>query len=175
MLLGTAAIDITPPVGTPMAGSLRPRTSVGIDDPLMCKAMVLANDETRLALVTLDLIAWTRHRCDGPRAAIAAQVGIPSEHVLINCSHTHSGPYTDESIDLTGALDDAYLDSVGEAIVESVRLAAADLQPVAAGTVKTTFGGVAQNRRFPAPERLGHQCLAGRRRGARDLAASRAE
>ena len=39
MLLGTAAIDITPPVGTPMAGSLRPRTSVGVDDPLMCKAV----------------------------------------------------------------------------------------------------------------------------------------
>ena len=27
---------------------------------------------------------------------IAAQVGIPPEHVLINCSHTHSGPYTDD-------------------------------------------------------------------------------
>ena len=60
-----------------MAGSLRPRTSVGIDDPLLCKAMVLGNDETRLALVTLDLIAWTRRRSDEPRAAIAAQTGIP--------------------------------------------------------------------------------------------------
>ncbi len=60
MQLGTASIDITPPAGTPMASSLQPRASVGVDDPLLCKTMVLGNDETRIALVTLDLIAWTR-------------------------------------------------------------------------------------------------------------------
>ena len=109
MLLGTAAVDITPPVGTAMAGSLRPRASVGVDDPLLCKAMVLGNDDTRVALVTLDLIAWTRQRSDEPRAAIAAATGIPAEHILINCSHTHSGPYTDESTDLCDSLDQAYL------------------------------------------------------------------
>jgi hypothetical protein len=152
MLLGTASIDITPPVGTPMAGSLRPRASVGIDDPLMCKAMVLSTGETRVALVTLDLIAWTRRRSDEPRAVIAAQAGIPPEHVLINCSHTHSGPYTDESIDLSGSLDEAYLARVKTAIGEAVCRAAADLKPVAVGTVKTSFGGVGQNRRFLRPD-----------------------
>jgi neutral ceramidase len=151
MLLGTAAVDITPPVGTLMAGSLRPRTSVGIDDPLLCKAMVLENDETRLALVTLDLIAWTRHRSDGPRATITRQAGIPSAHVLINCSHTHSGPYTDESIYLGGALDEPYLARVGAAISEVVCQAAQDLRPVAVGTVKTSCGGIGQNRRLLRP------------------------
>jgi neutral ceramidase len=152
MLLGTAALDITAPVGTPMAGSLRPRTSVGIDDPLLCKAMVLANDETRIALVTLDLIAWTRRRSDEPRATIAAQAGIPPEHILINCSHTHSGPYTDESIDLGGGLDEAYLARVSKAISDSVCQAAAQMKPVTVGTVKTSFGGVARNRRLLRPD-----------------------
>ena len=152
MLLGTASIDITPPVGTPMAGSLRPRTSVGIDDPLLCKAMVLGNDETRLALVTLDLIAWTKRRSDEPRATIAAQAGIAPEHVLINCSHTHSGPYTDESLDLAGGLDEAYLARVKEAISQAVCQAATNLLPVAVGTVKTSFGGVGRNRRLLRPD-----------------------
>jgi len=152
MLLGTASLDITPPVGAAMAGSLRPRTSVGIDDPLMCKAMVLGNDETRIALVALDLIAWTRRRSDAARARIAAETGIPSEHVLINCSHTHSGPYTDESIYLEGCLDEAYLARVAVAIGEAVCQAAAVLTPVTVGTVKTSFGGVAQNRRFLRPD-----------------------
>ena len=152
MLLGTAAVDITPPVGTPMAGSLRPRTSVGIDDPLMCKAMVLGNDETRIALVTLDLIAWTRRRSDEPRAAIAAQAGIAPEHVLINCSHTHSGPYTDESLDLADGLDEDYLGQVKGAISDSVCRAAAEMQPVSVGTVKTSFGGVGRNRRLLRPD-----------------------
>ena len=151
MLLGVASIDITPPVGTPMAGSLRPRTSVGIDDPLLCKALVLGNDDSRIALVTLDLIAWTRRRSEGARATIAAQAGIPSEHVLINCSHTHSGPYTDESLQLGGGLDEGYLTRVTEAISEAVVQATEGLLPVAVGTVKTTFGGLGQNRRFLRP------------------------
>jgi len=152
MLLGTAAIDITPPVGTPLAGALQPRTSVGVDDPLMCKAMVLDNGETGLALVTLDLIAWARARCDKPRATIAAETGIPPEHILINCSHTHSGPYTDESIDLSGALDEAYLAGVTDAISEAARQAAADLRPVAVGAARTTLAGVGRNRRLRRPD-----------------------
>lgn len=152
MLLGTAFIDITPAVGTLMAGSLRPRASVGIDDPLLCKAMVLDNGETRIALVTLDLVAWARRRCDGARAAIAAHTGIAPDHVLINCSHTHSGPYTDESIYLDGALDEPYLARVEAAISDAVCQAAQDLRPVTVGTVKTSFGGVALNRRLLRPD-----------------------
>ena len=152
MHLGTASIDITPPVGSLMAGSLRPRASVGIDDPLLCKAMVLGNDETRIALVTLDLIAWTRRRSDAARARIAAEAGIPSECVLINCSHTHSGPYTDESIYLEGELDQPYLARVTAAIGEAVCQAAKYPKPVTVGTVKTTFGGVGRNRRFLRPD-----------------------
>lgn len=152
MLFGTASTDITPPVGTLMAGSLRPRASVGVDDPLLCKAMVLDNGETRLALVTLDLIAWTRSRSEEPRAAIAARAGMPADHVLINCSHTHSGPYTDESIYLVDAkLDQPYLDRVSAAIGQTVCQAAENLRPVTVGTVKTTFGGVARNRRLLRP------------------------
>ena len=151
MLLGTAFVDITPPVGTAMAGSLRPRASVGVDDPLLCKAMVLNQGETRMALVTLDLIAWTRRRCDEPRAIIAAQAGIPPEHVLVNCSHTHSGPYTDESIDLSGCLDEGYLSRVQAAIGEAVCRAAEDPVPVAVGTARTSCRGVGQNRRLLRP------------------------
>jgi neutral ceramidase len=148
MLLGTAATDITPPVGALMAGALQPRASIGIDDPLLCKAMVLDNGQTRLALVTLDLIAWTRRRCDEARAIITDQTGIPAEHILINCSHTHSGPYTDESLDFTGALDESYVAGVTAAIARTVRQAAAAGQPVTVGTARTSFGGVGRNRRL---------------------------
>ena len=40
LLVGAAEVDITPPVGTALAGSTTPRTSVGIDDPLTIKADV---------------------------------------------------------------------------------------------------------------------------------------
>ena len=35
LLIGTSEIDITPPVGTLLAGSLEPRVSIGIEDPLI--------------------------------------------------------------------------------------------------------------------------------------------
>jgi neutral ceramidase len=98
--------------------------------------------------VTLDLIAWSRHRCERPRAVIAEQAGIPSEHVLINCSHTHSGPYTDESLDLCGSLNVPYLPVVEQAIGDAVIQAAAGLRPVTVGTARTTLGGIALNRRL---------------------------
>ena len=41
LLVGAAEVDITPPVGTALAGSLGPRTSVGIEDPLTARAIVL--------------------------------------------------------------------------------------------------------------------------------------
>jgi hypothetical protein len=153
MLLGTTAIDITPAVGTLMAGSLRPRVSVGIDDPLMCKAMVLENGATRIALVTLDLIAWNRWRAERARATIASEAGIPPEHVLVNCSHTHSGPYTDESLDLTAnGLEQEYLARVETAIGAAVCQAATTMSPVCVGTVKTSLGGVGRNRRLLRPD-----------------------
>lgn len=114
--------------------------------------MLLGNEETRIALVTLDLIAWAGRRTHKARATIATQLGIPSEHVLINSSHTHSGPYTDESIYLGGFLDQPYLERVETAISEAVCQAAQDLREVAVGTVKTSLGGVAQNRRFLRPD-----------------------
>lgn len=134
-----------------MAGSLRPRTSVGVDDPLLCKAMVLQQGDVRLALATLDLIAWTRRRSDGPRAEITAGTGIPAEHILVNCSHTHSGPYTDESLDLCSSMDEAYLPRVQAAISEAVCQAAQDLRSVTVGTAKTTHGGIGRNRRLLRP------------------------
>lgn len=152
MYLGTAATDITPAVGTAMAGSLRPRPSVGIDDPLLCKAMVLGNGRTRLALVTLDVIAWTRRRSDEPRATIAARTGLAPDHVLINCSHTHSGPYTDESLDLCDSLEPDYLARVQQAISDTVIAAAQAATEVQVGTVRASYGGVARNRRLLRPD-----------------------
>ena len=152
MLFGTSSIDITPPVGTLMAGSLQPRASVGIDDPLLCKAMVLGNEDTRIALVTLDLIGWTRQRSDGPRAEIARLTGIVPENILINCSHTHSGPYTNADHNLSDRLDHDYLKGVGEAISAVVVQAADDLREVSVGTVKTGFGKVGRNRRLLRPD-----------------------
>ncbi len=49
LLVGSGGVDITPPVGVSMVGALTPRPSIGIDDPLMVKAIVLESGGTRVA------------------------------------------------------------------------------------------------------------------------------
>src|SRR5262245_52064388 len=54
---GAAAVVITPPAGTPMAGYYYERASDGVHDDLFAKALVLEQGKTKAALVSLDLIS----------------------------------------------------------------------------------------------------------------------
>ena len=90
--LGTAAVTITPPLGTPMAGYLSPRRSEGVLDDLYAKATVLDDGKTKVALVTCDLIGLSRPVVVAARRIIAEETGIPADNVMISATHTHNGP-----------------------------------------------------------------------------------
>ncbi len=53
---GAAEIDITPPVGVALAGSLTRRDSTGVLDPLHARAVIIESGDTRIAFVLLDII-----------------------------------------------------------------------------------------------------------------------
>ena len=94
LLVGTHEIDVTPDVGMAMIGSLTPRPSQGIEDPLYVKAIVLESGDTAIAYVIIDVAIL--YRRDGDRAvALASQAtGIPEDHIVWTTTHTHTGPYT---------------------------------------------------------------------------------
>ena len=59
---------------------------------LYARALVLADSEKQLAIVTADygqFPLWYNKRL---LDAIQGATGIPPEHVVINCSHTHNAP-----------------------------------------------------------------------------------
>ena len=58
---GISVVEITPPVGTPLGGSERPRPAVKIHDPVFARILVLKTPETSVALVSSDL-----HRLQSP-------------------------------------------------------------------------------------------------------------
>lgn len=88
--LGTARVEITPPVGYAMQGyENRKGVSTGVHDPLWARVLVVKSDETSLAFVSLDLVDFASQAVvDGARQHYAI------EHVLLSSSHTHSGPRT---------------------------------------------------------------------------------
>lgn len=90
--VGTAVLDITPPLGTPMAGYYHARGADGVLDPLFAKALVVESSGERAAVVTLDIISITRGITDAARASIEKATGIPGDHVMISATHAHTGP-----------------------------------------------------------------------------------
>ncbi|MBC7288483.1 MAG: neutral/alkaline non-lysosomal ceramidase N-terminal domain-containing protein [Armatimonadetes bacterium] len=126
MLVGFGTADITPPLGTPLAGHFRRRPAQGIHDPLLATAVVFEHADTRLAVASCDLLGLTEEVSNAARELIHQQVGIDPKAVLLAATHTHAGP---ELRPERGAADRSYLELLVEKIATAVVLAARSLQP----------------------------------------------
>ena len=152
--VGVAAVDITPPLGIPMAGYYHERGADGVLDPLFSKALVIETGGERAALVTLDIISVTRSITDQARAGIEQATGIPADHVLISATHAHTGPElanrSKRSSDMGGQSELAvtYTEGLPAKITESVRLANQQLQPTRLNTAGGRCEGLTFNRRY---------------------------
>jgi hypothetical protein len=152
--VGAAAVVITPPEGTPLAGYYSIRGSKTVIDDIFAKTTVLEKDGTKAALVVCDLISLPRHSVRDARRIIEKQTGIPGAHVMISATHTHTGPVIarESSIDeLTGANTDLgkrYTESLPEKIAQSVVEANKKLAPARAAAGVGKEEGISFNRRF---------------------------
>jgi hypothetical protein len=86
----SAKVDITPPPDTPVVGHIRPVS--GVRDPLRAGILLLSNEQTRAAMITLDLIGTPTSMVDAVRDAVSKSADIPRENILVAASHNHSGP-----------------------------------------------------------------------------------
>lgn len=152
--VGAAAVAITPPSGTPMAGYYSIRTADGVHDDLYAKAIVLESGGRKAALVALDLIATTRDLVVQSRAAIEEATGIPGDSVMISATHSHTGPVISgrgvREADFGGATDEAlaYRGALPGKIAEAVAKANDALAPARARAAHGREASIAFNRRF---------------------------
>jgi len=151
--VGVAAVEITPPMGIPMAGYYHERGADGVLDPLLSKALVVEASGERAALVVLDIISVTRAITDQARSAIEQATGIKGDHVMISATHAHTGPELanrgKRSSDMGGqsqlAID--YTEGLPARITESVRLANQQLRPARLSAARGRCEGLTFNRR----------------------------
>jgi hypothetical protein len=85
-----AKVDITPPPDTPVVGHVRPVS--GVRDPIRAGVLLLANEQTRAAIITLDLISSPAPLVEALRDGCSEAADIPRENILVATSHNHSGP-----------------------------------------------------------------------------------
>lgn len=146
--IGTSIADITPPRGVQLTGyphCLRPNE--GAHDPLYASCIYLEKEDTRVAIVMLDILFFGKDF----QQELEARFDFP---VFIGCSHTHSGPQVGVVRDYDYAqgvrVDAAYEKGLKEKLAAIVKEAS---EHTFSGTVGTFVGrcgaesGVGGNRR----------------------------
>lgn len=146
---GWCAVDITPPVGTPLAGfAARKGVSEGIHDPLMARALVIEREggET-VVLLTLDVVGVPTPMARQVRERIAAAIGTAPDHVMVSASHTHSGPVLEASLDTIGLASEHYRATLADDLVGAAVAAAKRRGPVRLEAGAGRIEGIGRNRR----------------------------
>ena len=146
--VGVCELDITPPVGTALAGSTGPRQSKGIQYPLLVKAIVLESGGTRIAYVIVDLIGLLRKEGDKAVKLASIKTGIPQENIVWAASHTHSGPYTLRIFGEESVINKKWLATIPEKIAECVARADKLKTPALMSRTRGYCTQVQTNRRF---------------------------
>lgn len=127
---GISEVNITPPVGISMCGfGGRKGPSESVHDELFARALVLDNGETQVAIVGADVISFAPDLVGRIREGVARETGIPGGHVLLNGSHTHSGP-TVMAFRCMGDRDEAYEDVLCRKVVGAIKMAVETAKPV---------------------------------------------
>ena len=134
MQFGFAKTDITPRVGVDLCGfgPFINRRSVGVRDRLWSRAMAVSDGSVTAVTVSCDLVGVALATTRRVRRLVAESAGVPAEHVLVHCTHTHSGPAT-APLNGWGRQDPPYMEllpaRIADACVRAVdALAEAELQ-----------------------------------------------
>ncbi|MDA0747511.1 MAG: hypothetical protein O2954_13405 [bacterium] len=143
---GVAEVNITPPIGISICGfGARKGPAKDVFDDLFARALVLVDGSTRLAIVTSDVISFAPDLVERIRNLVTDGTGIPGTHLLLNGSHSHSGP-TVHSFRSMGERDPAYEDVLCRQVAGVVKMAADRLEVARLATGRAPVK-IAHNRR----------------------------
>lgn len=155
---GTALADISPKLGEELGGYPHyPRNSTGIHDPLYAACLYIDNGIMEVAIVTLDLLFFSKKHVADVRRRVEGICGIPGKNIMISTSHTHSGPWASgrldiESLEAGKQQNPEYITFLNDQIVKTILSAKENSFEAEIATGVSVCGaesGVGGNRRFP--------------------------
>jgi hypothetical protein len=137
---GAARRIVNPLLGTGKAGlRLFGDPIQAIESDLTATVLVLVAGDAKLAVVATDLCVMSMAEAGRLREDLAAALGTPVSHVLLNLSHNHSSPALPEFMSMTDspeetALRQRYEHDLGRWLVEAAVEADGRLQPARIGS-----------------------------------------
>ncbi len=144
--IGTATIDITPPVGALLVGYV-PRRATGLGHPLRAEALVCRQGERGWVLITGDTLGYPLEMTSEVRRRVSDRIGLPAAAVMLSATHTHSGPATILGAAEWNALDEQYLAMLPERLAALVETAWHSAAPAHFAGAWTTANELMSNRR----------------------------
>jgi hypothetical protein len=144
---GAAQVCITPPIGVELAGygPFRQRRCTSVHDDLYAAALVLQDEQTRVAFVTADLLSLDPAIVDRIRHLAAQETGIPAAHMMISCTHSHTSP-TARFLRAWGDRDLEYISLLARQIAGAIIAANNARQPARVGCGLGRHDALAWNR-----------------------------
>jgi neutral ceramidase len=145
-------VDITPPVGTGFDGYMaREGASIGVHDPLLAQLVLLQSGEDRLVCITMDLLGVSLDFTRQVRAQIEGAIGVPQEHIMVSCTHTHSGAtgFWPHEVGIQSAKDPELQAITRRKLVGAAIWARELLQPARLGVGLGRVQGIGRNRNDP--------------------------
>ena len=190
MKAGFARLDITPPLGAPLAGYFYDRFAKGVRDPLYVNAVAVSNGTDTVILMALDFLGVGLRYLNEYREQITRRTGVPEDHILISSLHQHTSCCIVEKRK-RAISDQAYLNILYRKVGDAAQMAMDDLKEVVISTAAgetaepiafvrryfTEDGGVATNPK--ADVKITHRCdeadntvrlVRFHREGAKDIA-----
>ncbi len=133
---GWAEVEITPPLGIALGGRGGAETlAKKVLDPLYAQVLYLKDAKGRgFVLASFDVIGLPHDLSDRLRQDIVQELGVDWNLVVLNASHTHSGPHMLRSL-MAGVgpappIEADYFKTLEEKVIAATRAAARAMQPV---------------------------------------------
>ncbi|WP_439624605.1 neutral/alkaline non-lysosomal ceramidase N-terminal domain-containing protein [Gemmata sp.] len=148
--VGFGEADVTPVLGKKpvyIAGFGHGREAKKVHDPIMVRAVVLADGDAKIALVAVDVVGLFLHSVERVREALPG-----FRYVMVSATHNHEGP---DTLGLWGpnplksGVDPEYLKRVEAGCVEAVKAADKARVPAVAKIGSASDAGLLYDNRLP--------------------------
>ncbi|MBO7250952.1 MAG: hypothetical protein J6V42_06735 [Clostridia bacterium] len=88
--VGFSRVDMTPPLGSHLAGYYQDRIAKGIRDPLYLNSIAFSDGEETIVWVTADVLNIRKMNANEIRGVISKRVDLPVKNIFVSALHQHT-------------------------------------------------------------------------------------
>ena len=132
---GFARLDVTPPLGTELAGYFEKRYAKGVLDPVELNALAFGNGEDTALLIACDFTGMNYSCGKELRARIAHRTGVAAERVMLCTLHQHTSFRVGDFMHAVPAMkDDSFLNVLYRKFEDVAQMAVEDMSTALLGS-----------------------------------------